>query len=146
MLRIVVDTNLFVSSLLSRHGAPAQVIAAWRNRQYLLVVSELIITEIRRVISSPIIREKYAILDQDIEDLLILINQEALIVPGLADAMGAIPDDPQDEIFLACAVDGQADMIVSGDRHLLNLREYRAIPILTARQFLDQLAKEESNP
>jgi len=146
VLRIVVDTNLFVSSLLSRHGAPAQVIAAWRNRQYLLVVSELIITEIRRVISSPIIREKYAILDQDIEDLLILINQEALIVPGLADAMGAIPDDPQDEIFLACAVDGQADMIVSGDRHLLNLREYRAIPILTARQFLDQLAKEESNP
>ena len=142
MLRIVVDTNLFVSSLLSRHGAPAQVIDAWRNRQYLLVVSEPIITEIRRVISSSSIREKYTILDQDIEDLLILINQEALFVPGLADAMGAIPDDPQDEIFLACAVDGQADMIVSGDRHLLNLREYRAIPILTARQFLDQFAKE----
>jgi putative PIN family toxin of toxin-antitoxin system len=142
VLRIVVDTNLFVSSLLNRHGAPAQVIDAWRNRQYLLVVSEPIITEIRRVISSSSIQEKYAILDPDIEELLFLINHEALVVPGLADVMDAIPDDPQDEMFLACAVDGQADMIVSGDRHLLVLQEYRGIPILTARQFLDQLAKE----
>jgi putative PIN family toxin of toxin-antitoxin system len=142
VLRIVVDTNLFVSSLLNRHGAPAQVIDAWRNRQYLLVVSEPIITEIRRVISSSSIQEKYAILDPDIEELLFLINHEALVVPGLAAVMDAIPDDPQDEMFLACAVDGQADMIVSGDRHLLVLQEYRGIPILTARQFLDQLAKE----
>ena len=142
MLRVVVDTNLFVSSLLSRQGAPAQVIDAWRNRRYLLVVSEPIVNEIRRVISSPGIREKYAILDQDIEDLLLLVNQEALIVPGVANVMNAIPDDPQDEIFLACALDGQADLIVSGDRHLLDLGKYHGIPILTARQFLDTLAKE----
>jgi len=56
--------------------------------------------------------------------------------------MNAIPDDPQDEIFLACALDGQADLIVSGDRHLLDLGKYHGIPILTARQFLDTLAKE----
>ena len=142
MLRIVVDTNLFVSSLLSRQGAPAQVIDAWHNRRYLLVASEPIVTEIHRVISSPGIREKFAILDQDIEALLLLINQEALIVPGVANVMNAIPDDPQDEIFLACALDGQANLIVSGDRHLLDLGKYHGIPILTARQFLDTLAKE----
>ena len=139
MLRVVVDTNLFVSSLLNRQGAPARVIDAWRNRNYLLVVSKAIITEIGRVISSPGIQSKYSILDQDIEALLVLLNQEALVVAGQADVAGAVPDDPQDEIFLACALDGKADLIISGDKHLLNLQEYQNIPILTAGQFLDKL-------
>jgi len=139
VLRVVVDTNLFVSSLLNRQGAPARVIDAWRNRNYLLVVSEAIITEIGRVIRSPGIQSKYSILDQDIEALLVLLNQEALVVAGQADVAGAVPDDPQDEIFLACALDGKADLIISGDKHLLNLQEYQNIPILTAGQFLDKL-------
>jgi predicted nucleic acid-binding protein len=42
-------------------------------------------------------------------------------------------------MFLACALDGQADVIVSGDHHLLDLENYRDIPIMTARQFMDQL-------
>jgi putative PIN family toxin of toxin-antitoxin system len=138
----VIDTNLFVSSLLNRQGAPARVIDAWRNRNYLLVVSEAILTEVRRVISSPRIQSKYSILDQDIEALLVLLNQEALVVAGQADVAGAVPDDPQDEIFLACALDGKADLIISGDKHLLNLQEYQNIPILTAGQFLDKLSKE----
>lgn len=139
MLRVVIDTNLFVSSLLNRQGVPARVIDAWRNRNYLLVVSEAIITEIRRVLTSPGIQSKYSILDQDIEALLSLLNQEALVVPGLAEVTGAVPNDPQDEIFLDCALDGEADLIVSGDKHLLNLKAYQNIPILTANQFLDRL-------
>lgn len=139
MLRVVIDTNRFVSSLLNRQGVPARVIDAWRNRNYLLVVSEAIITEIRRVLTSPGIQSKYSILDQDIEALLLLLNQEALVVPGLAEVTGAVPNDPQDEIFLACALDGEADLIVSGDKHLLNLKAYQNIPILTANQFLDRL-------
>jgi putative PIN family toxin of toxin-antitoxin system len=136
----VIDTNLFVSSLINRQGAPARLIDAWRNRSYLLVVSEAIISEIRRVISSPGIQGKYSILDQDIEALLVLLNQEALVVAGQADVAGAVPpDDPQDEIFLACALDGKADLIISGDKHLLNLQEYQNIPILTAGQFLVKL-------
>jgi predicted nucleic acid-binding protein len=45
-------------------------------------------------------------------------------------------------MVLACALDGQADLIVSGDRHLLDLGEYQGIPILTAREFLERLAAE----
>ena len=141
MLRVVVDTNLFVSSLLSRQGVPAQVIDAWRNRKYILVVSEAIIAEIRRVLSSPSIQRKYAISTQDIEELATLLNKETILAPDLEEVSGAIPDDPEDEIFLACALDGQADLIVSGDGHLLDLRDYQGIPILTARQFLEELAK-----
>ena len=81
MLRVVVDTNLFVSSLLSRQGVPAQVIDAWRNRKYILVVSEAIIAEIRRVLSSPNIQRKYAISTQDIEELATLLNKETILAP-----------------------------------------------------------------
>jgi uncharacterized protein len=50
-----------------------------------------------------------------------------------------VPQDPRDEVFLACAIDAKADCIVSGDRHLLDLRTYRGIPILPVREFAEKL-------
>ena len=93
-------------------------------------------------LSSPHIQQKYAISDKDINELVALLNQETILTPDPQEASGAIPDDPKDEMFLACALIGQPDLIVSGDRHLLNLRDYHGIPILTARQFLEELVKE----
>jgi putative PIN family toxin of toxin-antitoxin system len=139
MLKVVLDTNIFVSSLLVKAGLPAQVLDTWRERQYLLVVSPAIVAEIRATLNYPRIRRKYAITDEDVEQLVTLLERDALVVPGDADVAGAIPDDPADEIVLACAVDAQADVIVSGDRHLLELGSHRSIPILTARQFLERL-------
>jgi putative PIN family toxin of toxin-antitoxin system len=139
MLKVVLDTNIFVSSLLVKAGLPAQVLDTWRERQYLLVVSPAIVAEIRATLNYPRIRRKYAITDEDVEQLVTLLERDALVVPGDANVAGAIPDDPADEIVLACAVDAQADVIVSGDRHLLELGSHRSIPILTARQFLERL-------
>jgi predicted nucleic acid-binding protein len=53
------------------------------------------------------------------------------------DALGVIDDDPDDDRVLECAVEGRADMIVSGDRHLLKLAKYQGVPIVTVRQFMD---------
>jgi putative PIN family toxin of toxin-antitoxin system len=140
MLRVVLDTNQFVSGVLVRQGAPAHLLAAWRQREYLLITSAAIFAEIRSTLGYPRIRRKYPITDEDVERLVRLLQQDALIVPGEADTSGAIPADPQDELVLACAVDGRADLIVSGDRHLLDLGEYRGIHVLTAREFLERLA------
>jgi putative PIN family toxin of toxin-antitoxin system len=142
MLRVVLDTNQFVSSVLVRHGLPAQVLDAWRRREYLLLISTAIVAEIRATLDYPRLRRKYPITDEQVERLITLLEQEALVVPGKANTKGAIPDDPQDEMVLACAVDGLADLIVSGDRHLLDLKEYRDIPIITAREFLERLRTE----
>ena len=144
MLKVVLDTNIFVSSLLVKAGLPAQVLDAWRERRYLLIVSPAIIAEIRATLSYPRIRRKYAIADEDIEQLVTLLQQDALLVPGDADVSAAIPDDPADEMVLACAVEAQADVVVSGDRHLLHLGAYRSIPVLTARQFLKRLEMDSS--
>lgn len=142
MLRVVLDTNQFVSSVLVPHGLPAQVIDAWRRREYLLVTSPALIAEIRATLNYPRLRRKYPITDEQVERLVTLLEQDALVVPGEADTSGAIADDPDDDRVLACAVDGMADLIVSGDRHLLDLRAYRGIPIVTARKFLERLQNE----
>jgi putative PIN family toxin of toxin-antitoxin system len=144
LLKAVLDTNVFVSSLLVKAGLPAQVLDAWRERRYLLIVSAAIITEIRATLAYPRIRRKYAITDEDVEQLVTLLERDALLVPGDAEVASAIPEDPADEMVLACALDGQADMIISGDRHLLDLNSYQSIPILTVRQFLERLEAESS--
>jgi len=144
LLKVVLDTNVFVSSLLVKAGLPAQVLGTWRERRYLLIVSSAIIAEIRTTLDYPHIRRKYAITGEDIEQLVTLLERDALLVSGDADVAGTIPEDPADEMVLACAVDAQADVIVSGDHHLLDLGSYRSIPVLTVRQFLERLETDLS--
>lgn len=139
MLRVVFDTNLFVSSLLVKEGLAAQALDAWRARRFLLIISPAIIAEIAATLSYQRIRRKYNVTDEDIDELIDLLTADALLVPGKADVSGAIPADADDEIVLACAIDGAADFIASGDRHLLSLGHFRDIPIVTVREFLEQL-------
>jgi len=143
MLRVVLDTNQFVSSVLVRHGLPAQVLGAWRQRQFILIISPAIIAEIRSTLDYPRIRRKYPITDDDVEGLVALLTHDAVVVPGTVDVSGVIPDDPTDERVLACAVEGGADLIVSGDRHLLDLGKFQGIPTITARALLERLAETE---
>lgn len=142
MLRVVLDTNVFVSSMLVKAGIPAQVLDAWRAGRFELVISPSIVAEIRAVLAYPRIRRKYAIDNDDVEQLADLLEHDALFVSGNADVSNVIPADTTDEKILACAIDGQADLIVSGDPHLLDLGEYRQIPILSVRQFLTRLTLE----
>lgn len=140
MLRVVLDTNIFVSSVLVKVGLPAQAIGAWRARRYVLVISQAIMAEIHATLNYGHIRRKYNVTDEDVKQLLTLLQEDALLVAGAADVRGAIPADPSDEKVLACAVDGRVDFIVSGNLHLLDLVEYRGIKMLNARQFMEQLA------
>jgi putative PIN family toxin of toxin-antitoxin system len=139
MQRVVLDTNVFVSGLLTREGAAAQALNAWREREFILLVSEGIIAEFQSTLSYDRIRDKYGIITEDIHHLNELLRQDAILVPGEIILDGALPDDPKDEMFLSCALASDADAIVSGDKHLLGLGEYEVIPILTLRKFLDRL-------
>ena len=141
MLRVFFDTNLFVSSLLVKNGLPAQALDAWRSRRFLLVTSPSIMAEVEATLKYPRIRRKYNITDEDVNSLLELMRTDALVVPGGADVAGSVPDDPDDEIVLAGAIDGEVDLIISGDRHLLSLKSFRDIPIIPVRELLDRLAE-----
>lgn len=142
MLRVVLDTNVFVSSLLSTEGTPAQLLNAWREGRYMLVTSPAIIAEVVEVVESPRISKKYFIRHQDVENLVDVLKTDAVLVPGEAGVKGSVPRDPRDEMFLACAIDANADCIVSGDRHLLDLQTFRGIPILTVNEFAEELENQ----
>ncbi len=139
MLRVVLDTNIIVSSLLSPSGAPAAVLDAWRELHYVLLLSPAMLEELRSVLARPRIRSKYGVTAQDVEAVCQALERYALWVTGDAPLRASILPDPDDEKFLACAVEGKADCVVSGDRHLLDLGAFHGIPILSARQFLSHL-------
>jgi hypothetical protein len=142
MLRVVIDTNVIVSGVIGQKGAPIQILKAWRERRFLLVSSPAIVAEVRIVLRYPQIRKKYPIAEQEVDEIIALLEHETLLVPGNSNVAGSIPADPKDEMFLSCALDGEVDLIISGDHHLLDLGFYQSIPIVSARQFLEQLESE----
>jgi uncharacterized protein len=139
VLRAVLDTNIFISSLINKNGAPARLVDLWREGSYILLSSPPIIKEIKAVLELPRIKTKYCLNDLDIQKLINLIEMDAILVPGIMDVGNAIPEDPSDSIFLSCALEGKADVIVSGDRHLLNLKKYKGIPVILVNEFINLL-------
>ena len=143
MLRVVIDTNVLVSSVLSKKGVPAQIVNAWRERKFKVVTGEFAINEIRITLEELHGTGKYFVPQARIDELLELLRTSAEPVSHPPDMTGAIPADPDDEKILAIAVGGEASIIISGDKHLLNLKEYQGITIFTPRQFLDQLEQDQ---
>ena len=142
MKRAVLDTNVIVSSVLSKRGAPFHLMEAWHTSRFIFVTSEDIIKEVGRVLSEPRLKETFHITEQRINRIIETLSLDAVLAYGNANASGAVPDDPSDEMFLVAALNGNASTIVSGDKHLLDLGTFRAITILRPRQFLYQLEEE----
>lgn len=137
-LRVVLDTNIYISGVILTRGTPFDILEAWRRQEYLLVTSPAIMAEIERVLRYPHIRQNYAITDRDVERLLNSLQTEALVVAGDYEVRG-VSADPDDDKFLACALEGLADLIVTGDPDLLNLKQYRGIELLKPHEFLKRL-------
>lgn len=78
------------------------------------------------------------------DEIVALLKTIGVEVPGGARVSDAGIPDPDDLIFLACAVDGEATILVSGDKHLKTLKTYRGISIMTAREFLEKLQNNGS--
>jgi putative PIN family toxin of toxin-antitoxin system len=135
MLKAVLDTNQFVSSLITKKGISARLVQAWRDSAYILITSREILEELRRVLEYPHIMDKYHLTDDDINALFTLIHHEAVVLTEVPE-LDIIKDDPEDNKILACAVKARAQYIVSGDQHLLALAEYKKTSIVTAREFL----------
>jgi putative PIN family toxin of toxin-antitoxin system len=138
MLRAVLDTHQFISSLAFKRGHQAALLEAWKERRYLLLTSKFILAEIKRVFEYPKIAKKYNLRNSDLETLFDLLEHDAVMVPGLV-KVDIIKEDPEDNFILACAIEGKADYLVSGDRHLLKLQQYEGTRIVTAAEFLKEI-------
>jgi len=137
-LRIVFDTNVIVSAILSKKSKPGRILEMAIQGKFLLVVSPYIWKEIERVFQYPkIVKElrQKNISPEDINEFLSILEDLSLTVPGNI-TVEAVKNDPSDNAIIACAVEGEADFIISGDHHLTDLEAYRHTRIVNPETFL----------
>ena len=136
MIRAVLDANVFVSAVLSPKGVPAHILTAWRADRFHLVTSEAILQEIDRVLRYPRIRKRHRWMEEEIKVFVGDLGRLAILASG-EHTLRVISEDPSDNRYLECAIQGEAEYLVSGDQHLLQLGAYQKIRIVTPRDFLD---------
>ena len=144
LTRVVLDTNVIVSGLISPLGLPAQVIAHWLDDDFVLLYTPEIFDELEDVLNRAWLTVRLSDAPKRIPNFLQAIMVLGELVTGYVNVVGLVRD-PFDEMFLACAQLGQADFIVSGDKDLLSLGEYEGIKILTPAQFLAILDRNYPN-
>lgn len=129
--RAVLDTNVLVSAVLFG-GRVARLHSLWKQNRFTMVASKKIVEEYLRVLSYP----KFGLTEDEIKNIFheeILPYIEPVIVKGKT---RNICKDPDDDKFLECAAESNADFIISGDDDLLRIKEYHGCPIVTPEKFL----------
>jgi putative PIN family toxin of toxin-antitoxin system len=134
-LRVVLDTNLLVSYLLTQGMTISRIIDSWENGDIAVLCSPAIFEELVEVVQRPRLRQHMTASPQALIDLLLA---EAIQTPGKLTMAGA-NRDPKDDKFLECALEGEADYIVTGDEDLLTLTQFHGIPIVRPFDFVKML-------
>jgi hypothetical protein len=124
-------------------GLPAEIVEAAEDGRISIMLSEEIVGEIARILSYPRLREIYEGAGVSREELVETVLRISQLVE-VKSRVNLIQEDPSDNKFLECALDGHADYVVSGDDHLLKIEHYQRIRILSVRQFLKLLEEPES--
>ena len=137
MIRAVLDTNLLVSYLLTHRPPIATFIDGFLAKDvFVMVTAPKLLAGLDRVLRYPKLQRYYTDEERTRFVALVLALSEVVDLP---ETIPPICRDPDDDRLIACAVVGEADIIVSGDDDLLTLKRVGHIPILTAVQFLEML-------
>lgn len=131
---VVLDTSVFISAVLFG-GLPGRLVSLWQDHIITLLLSSDVLKEYLRVLSYP----KFRLTREEIKSLI-----EVEVLPycepvEITTRLQIINQDPADNKFLELAVDGKADTIMSGDKHLLGLASYEGIEIISVAEFLKRI-------
>jgi len=129
-MRIILDTNVFISGIFWEGNFCSQIIDKWRKEEFELVSSKELIEELVKTLKCFKIQ-----LD---EEIIVgwtntIIGNAIIVEPS--ERLEIIKEDPDDNKFLETAMAGKADFIISQDNHLLKLREFQGIKIITPEEF-----------
>ncbi len=138
MIRAVLDANVMVSGIVTE-GIPRSVLRAWRAGHFHLVASQATLDEIGRVLRYPKIVRRHHWSEAEIHAFMESLEALAILTPGRL-RLNVVATDPSDDRYLECAIEGEADCLVTGDRHLLDLGVYQEVEILSPREFVELLA------
>jgi uncharacterized protein len=137
-VKIVIDTNVFISSFLSPKGDPRKIIDLWKKGEVVLCLSAGILGEYIEVLS------RFGLENEpELKEVLDLFRQHSYCELVVCDDMlNVIEADPDDNKFIECAIVARAAYIVSGDKHLKELRQYAGVPIISPAEFIQSAARQ----
>ncbi len=134
-MKIVLDTNVFVSAVFFG-GVPGKVLRAWRDGKVQIVLSTEIVAEYVEVLHR--LGNRYPTIETEAVIELLLAGAEIISVPPLDKPAS---DDPDDDKFIACALASKAQVIISGDQHLLVMDGFLGLEIILPSVFLKKYLK-----
>jgi putative PIN family toxin of toxin-antitoxin system len=141
-MRVLLDTNVLVSTAIKPEGKPAQIFQRAATR-FELVCSEYILEELADVMARPHIQKKYkALVAPERREQFIALVRFLAVMVEVQTTLDLVSDEADNQV-LAGAVDGRTDFLVTGDPHLLALQQYEGCKIVSPDQFLAVLQKEE---
>jgi putative PIN family toxin of toxin-antitoxin system len=143
VIRAVLDTNVLVSGFAFAGGVPDQVLRLWQAGRFQLVLSQHILTELRRTLDEPFFQSRIS--SDDVQRSLTLVVTEAEIV-SLTAVVAGIATQPEDDPVLGTAVSASAPYLVTGDRQLQRLGTFQGVTILSPREFHDLLLAQQPAP
>ena len=138
MIRVVMDTNVIVSSLLIREGNPALIFKMFLLGKIKNSITSEILDEIKEVFERQKITKRMSLVERDFI-LNALEEFSEKINPRIK--LEEITEDPDDNKILECAVAGAVEYIISGDDHLLKRKEFRGIKIVSPAEFVKLMEK-----
>jgi putative PIN family toxin of toxin-antitoxin system len=130
-VRVILDANVLISALLSPSGAPARIVVAWQQGRFDLIVSPLLLAELRRALAYPKLRRR--ITADEADEFVDWLSRSAVMATDPEGVPTIHSDDPGDDYLLALAAVEDA-VLVSGDEHLLALAS--DLPIRAPADFL----------
>lgn len=128
----MLDANVLVSAFITPEGVAGRIFDAWKWKQFILVLSPYILDEVERILI-----EKIELVRSFVEEQIDLFYEIAEVVYPLDVVDVKISEN--DRPVLGTAVAGYAETLVTGDKELLALVEYRGISIITPRGFIDRI-------
>jgi putative PIN family toxin of toxin-antitoxin system len=138
-MRVILDTNVLLSALLSPLGAPANLLDAWERKKFTLVACDSLIAELREVAARPFFRARLRasaaeLLAAGIRDFSMFCQN-----PRSGEVAPNFAPDPKDSYLLALAEVSQAEFLVTGDKQLLSLRHHKSTRIITPAAMIEAL-------
>ena len=138
MLRVVLDTNVLVSAIISE-GKSRELLRMGIAKQFSIVTSDLILKELVVVLRRP----KFKTSQDEVQRVIVALMRTAKVV-NVTSKFKAVKEDPKDDMVVETAYDGNADMIVTGDSHLLALNNFKEIKIISVEKMLSCLKGENT--
>ena len=140
MRRAVFDTTVLISAFIRPGGLADELLTLAAEGRFELVLSSPIIIETwRKLVSSDHIRARYPFSDERVHIFCLSLSQISADVLRSTKPLSGVVRDPNDDMIIACAIDSQADTIVSRDKDLLSLGAFRGVPIVSPEIFRHQL-------